>query len=257
MFGLGHRLLPAAAGPLPRRAHRRPARRDDHRAAPAPGRRSSPRAGSSSWSCSCSASPTTTRPAGWARCSRSAPRSPCSPGSRCCPRCWSASACAQSRRESALWPRIGAFVKARPAALAAAVLALSDRGRARQPARQRHARLRGAVPLPARIGRRAAGHAGEVPAWPERPARRGDRCRRRRRRAAVARRRLLRRVARRTPDPDPHLARGRPVRRRHRRLDPGAQAGCARRPSTAGPRSSAARAPRSTTPSRHSRATRS
>ena len=46
----------------------------------------------------------------------------------------------------------------------------ADRGRARQPARQRHARLRRAVPHAARVGRGAAADAGEVHAR-ARPAR--------------------------------------------------------------------------------------
>ena len=146
----GHGLLPAAARPLPRGARDdTPDPMGDGAAPHGAGdrlrgrdrRRRDARA---------HASPTTTRRAGWARCWRSAPRSPCSPASRCCPRCSPSlpqrAFTAQASRSSPIWPRIGALVRRRPAMLAAAVVAVLVAGALGNLKEQRHARLQRAVP---------------------------------------------------------------------------------------------------------------
>ena len=168
----GHRLLPAAARALPRgaaaddaatpmatalrrtapgdRLRGRDRRRGDARARP---------------------SPTTTRRAGWARCWRSASRSPCSPGVTLLPAILVRAAArafrAERRTSARLAARSARSSARRPVALAAAVLAVLVAGRARQPQGPRcRSTSREQFRDPPESVARPAQPAGAVPARP-------------------------------------------------------------------------------------------
>ena len=121
------------------------------------------------------ASPTTTRPAGWARCSRSAPRSPCSPGVTLLPAMLAALLPQRAfTQQASRRPALAAHRRARPRAArrcspppSLAVLIAGALGNLKRP---RHARLRRAVPRDAGV-RRGPAHACRRSSRPARPAR--------------------------------------------------------------------------------------